>query len=193
MRPGLSNRRGQILPAGKCQKKREMRVKRRRTASRISALQFRPRTLRLTDWRSFTARKMSRIATRDVKARAEFPLPKFRHSPDAFARNQQRPTATRGWSKLTPVRPLGAPGACEQQQRARKTGRVSGVGSSRPIFVGGEGAQKMCWLLLNDPHPSLSHRPAPLRSRDATFVKDMTKTVTNLEARQTFVPIYGPE
>lgn len=50
VRPGLANRSGgQILPAGKCQKRREMRAKRRRAALRISALQFRPRPLRLAD------------------------------------------------------------------------------------------------------------------------------------------------
>lgn len=95
---------------------------------------------RLTDGAS--RRKMSvKHAKRAARAAAEFPLPKFRHSPDACARNQQRPTATRGWSKLTPVRPLCAPGACEQQRRARTSGRVSGGGSSHLIFVR-EGTQK---------------------------------------------------
>lgn len=37
-----------------------MRVKRRRAALRVSALQFRPRPLRLTDWRSFTAENVTK-------------------------------------------------------------------------------------------------------------------------------------
>lgn len=55
---GLSNRSGgQTLPAGKCEKKREMRAKRRRAALRIFALQFCPR---LSEWRSCTAENVKK-------------------------------------------------------------------------------------------------------------------------------------
>lgn len=60
-----------------------------------------------------------RNTRRAVKVTAGFPLPKFLLL-NATARNQQRPTATRGWSKLTPVRPLCAPDACGQENCARK-------------------------------------------------------------------------